>query len=218
MCRDERLQGTRAGPASAGRHRRSAAPERHHEPPRTAVRRSLAGYWVPTRAVRQPIMLREWRTTGRTSRTRGLDDIMNGVATFRGDEILADAADTILAVGTERGRGVAFDFAVYSDGEYAAEAKIAIRRNDGHWEELSDGGAWGDGWPTPWRPEPDGWDGRPLLVLGSAGAQVDDESELPNADVVDQPRPAEVYVYGVYGFAARTWARSGSSTTGSCTR
>jgi len=131
-----------------------------------------------------------------------VDDIMNGAATFSGDEVTADQDETILAVRVERGCGVAFDFAVYSDGQYAADGKIAVRRSDGHWEELSEGGTWGDHWPTPWRPERDHWDDGSLLVLGQVGQQVDDVAEPRTGGPRDEPEE-EVYVLGVYGFAAR---------------
>jgi hypothetical protein len=104
-----------------------------------------------------------------------VDDIMNGVTTFRGGEILADAERTILAVDTLRSWGAAFDFAVHANGEWSAEGIRAVRTAAGRWEEIGVEGSWGDGWPSPWTPPDEGWDGRHLLPMGTVGQDVSDD-------------------------------------------
>ena len=116
---------------------------------------------------------------------------MTGRATYRGTEILPNVDETILAVETRRSWGVAFDFAAYGDGSYAADAMFAVRADDGRWQELTDSGVWGDGWETPWAVPEDGWPGGArLLVMGLVGMDGDDHGQT-------------VPLFAVYGFAAR---------------
>jgi hypothetical protein len=115
---------------------------------------------------------------------------MTGRATYRGTEILPNVDETILAVETRRSWGAAFDFAVYADGSFAAEAMFAVLE-DGRWWELADSGVSGDGWDTPWAVPDDSWPGGALLwVMGRVGMEGDDDAE---------PVP----LFAVYGFAAR---------------
>jgi hypothetical protein len=118
---------------------------------------------------------------------------MKGLATYQGAEIFPDLDETILAVETSRSWGCAFDFAVYSNGGFAAEAMFAVRTAAGEWQDLGDGGAWGDGWglQTPWAVPDERWPGGDRLwVMGRAGMDGDDDGEL-------------VPLFAVYGFAAR---------------
>jgi hypothetical protein len=120
-----------------------------------------------------------------------LDEIMTGLATYRGAEIFPNVDETILAVETRRSWGCAFDFAVYSDGGYAADAMFAVRTQDGEWQDLTDSGVWGDGWKTPWAVPDDRWpDGDRLWVMGRVGMEGNDDGE---------PVP----LFAVYGFATR---------------
>ncbi len=120
-----------------------------------------------------------------------LDDIMNGLATYGGREILADSDDTILAVDTYGSWGAAFELAVSADGSCVAEGMKASRSRDGRWHDLGAGGSTRDGWRTPWTPWTPphaGWDGRHLGVLGTTGQTVFDDEDR------------ELELLAVYGF------------------
>jgi hypothetical protein len=105
-----------------------------------------------------------------------LDEIMNGDATFGGQEIRAGAIETIVAVDRVASWGAAFEFQVDAQGSWSADGLKAVRRTDGRWEDIGSGGSHGDAWPTPWTPPPN-WNGRNLMVMGSTGQDVEDAGQ-----------------------------------------
>jgi hypothetical protein len=103
---------------------------------------------------------------------------MRGNATVRPEAIVpVDYDESILAVDAIRNWAAAFRFHVNSKGQFSAEAIYAQRGTDGEWDEMGSGGTHGDGWETPWLPTAEGWDGEPLLLMGSSGLDVEDEDE-----------------------------------------
>jgi hypothetical protein len=120
-----------------------------------------------------------WRQSGRLAVVErpNIDEIMRGEATVRLAEIVASGDEPFLAVDTFREWGSAFRFGVNERGEFLAEALHAHLIAPGRWDEMGSGGSRGSDWETPWRPPRDGWDGEPILQLGSSGLTVEDQAE-----------------------------------------
>src|SRR5688572_13587762 len=104
---------------------------------------------------------------------------MEGRATTSAPELVEQSSEElpVLAVDRWGSFAAAFRFAVFTGGEWYADALYA-RLTDGRWDELGSGGSHGDGWDTPWRPPTDGWRGDVLYVMGSGGLDVQDEHDI----------------------------------------
>lgn len=83
----------------------------------------------------------------------------------------------LLAVNRWRRWGAAFRFGVSSNGNWVSDTILAQQLADGSWHDLSSGGVRGSGWPLPWEPPVEGWDGEALLCLGTVGLVVYDVDE-----------------------------------------
>jgi hypothetical protein len=98
-----------------------------------------------------------------------------------GRQLHADTGEMYLAADVDNGVASAFRFSVSTTGEWWSDTVVARQRIDGGWDEPVSGGSHGDGWPTPWQPPLEGWDGHHLLIMGSTGLSVEvgeEEREL----------------------------------------
>ena len=98
---------------------------------------------------------------------------LDGGDVARPDTITATEDEQVLAVDVVDDWGAVFRFSVGTDGAWFAECIVASRRDDGSWEDHGRGGSHGTAWPLPWRPPAEGWDGSPLLVMGTTSFGVE---------------------------------------------
>ena len=78
----------------------------------------------------------------------------------------------LLAVDRTQGWAAAFRFSIYDDGD-CEDDTVLFRQVDSGWEEMISGGTSGSGWPLPWSPPPDGWNGEPLTFLSRIATSLD---------------------------------------------